>query len=261
MSTVIVEADRPLHHNGPRNDAAHTDEIKQYMNCRFVSASEAIWRIFGFFIHEHHPSVEWLSFHLPGEKSILYEDHDDLRDVVRAHEESMTKFQAWMHCNSVDDFARTLTYIQFPEHFVWNRQIKQWTRRRRGRSIGRIYFVHPTAGERFYLRMLLNVIKGPRSYEEIRTVHGVPYATYREACSALGLLDGDGEWHQCLREAAQWASGPQLRQLFVIFLLFCKVDDPLALWQCNIDTLTKDILFRQQRLLNNPQLTMVDEEK
>ncbi len=74
-----------------------------------------------------------------------------------------------------------------------------------------MYFVHPTAGEKFYLRMLLNVVKGPRSYDEICTVNGVLYPTYREACFALGLLEGDGEWHQCLREAANWASGGQLR--------------------------------------------------
>ena len=50
----------------------------------------------------------------------------------------------------------------------------------------------------FILRMLLNVIKGARSFEEIRTINNVVYPTFRSACYALGLLDDDKEWHKAL---------------------------------------------------------------
>ena len=96
-----------------------------------------------------------------------------------------------------------------------------------------MYYAHPSSGERFYLRMLLNIVKGPRNFKELRTINDVTYPTYKEAYYALGLLDDDKEWHDSLIEASSWASGQQLHQLFVTMLLFCEVADPLSLWESN----------------------------
>ena len=60
--------------------------------------------------------------------------------------------------------ARELTYSNFPSKWVWHKKDKEWRLRKFGRSIGWIYYAHPGSGERFYMRMLLNVIKGPRSF-------------------------------------------------------------------------------------------------
>ncbi|KAI9075489.1 hypothetical protein K1719_042537 [Acacia pycnantha] len=50
------------------------------------------------------------------------------------------------------------------------------------------------------LRILLTKVKGPSSYEAIRTVDGVIYPTYRDACMALGLLNNDSEFVAALKE-------------------------------------------------------------
>ena len=70
------------------------------------------------------------------------------------------------------------TYQEFPQHYVWNKQQKIWTPRQRGFAIGRLYFADPTAGERYYLRMLLTVVRGPTSFEALRTVNNVVYGTF-----------------------------------------------------------------------------------
>jgi hypothetical protein len=62
-----------------------------------------------------------------------------------------------------------------------------------GGKIGRIYFVHPSAGERYYLRMLLLIVKGDHSYQSIRTYNNITYATFKEAFNARGLLNNDQE--------------------------------------------------------------------
>ncbi|KAI9180058.1 hypothetical protein LWI28_000701 [Acer negundo] len=49
------------------------------------------------------------------------------------------------------------------------------------------------------------------SFEEIRTVNGVTYETYKATCYALGLLDEDKEWHEAIVQASQWSTGSQLR--------------------------------------------------
>jgi hypothetical protein len=58
--------------------------------------------------------------------------------------------------------------------------------------------------------MLLNTVKGCTSYKDIRTVNGVEYPTFKESCRALGFLDDDNEWIECINEAVVWASGIQL---------------------------------------------------
>ena len=40
------------------------------------------------------------------------------------------------------------------------------------------YHAYPDNGERYYLRMLLNYVKGPMCFEDIRTVNGVLYITF-----------------------------------------------------------------------------------
>src|SRR5581483_4099333 len=41
------------------------DEIKKYINARYVSASEAIWRLFNFHLQQRSHKVERLPIHLP----------------------------------------------------------------------------------------------------------------------------------------------------------------------------------------------------
>ena len=93
-----------------------------------------------------------------------------------------------------------------------------------------MYFVPPTAGERFYLRTLLTVAKGPRSFGELRTYNGVIHDTFHEACLVRGLLEDDGEWRECLQDAADMQTGKQLCQLFATMLLFCSPSEPHLLW-------------------------------
>jgi hypothetical protein len=101
---------------------------------------------------------------------------------------------------------------------------------------------HPTSGERYYLRILLNTVKGCTSYEDIMTVNGVVYLTFKEASQNLGYLDDDNEWIHCINEAANWASGTQLRQLFTTILCHCEVTNPKALWESTCEALSEDIL-------------------
>jgi hypothetical protein len=74
--------------------------------------------------------------------------------------------------------------------------------RKRSFAIGRMYYAHPTSGERYYLRMLLNYVKSATSYEHLRTVDGRKHGTFKDACIAMGLLADDNEWDQTLEEAS-----------------------------------------------------------
>ena len=93
-----------------------------------------------------------------------------------------------------------------------------------------MYFASPNYGERFYLRLLLTVVKGPKSFQSLRTVDNVVHDTFKLACIARGLLEDDEEWIQCLKEAAVIKIGYQLRRLLSIILTQCSPLNPCALW-------------------------------
>lgn len=57
---------------------------------------------------------------------------------------------------------------------------------------------NPNEGERYYLRLLLGHIRGPTSYEHLRTVKGIIYSTFREAVVANGLLQVDRSNDKCM---------------------------------------------------------------
>jgi hypothetical protein len=77
--------------------------------------------------------------------------------------------------------------------------------------IGRLYYAHPSSGVTYHLRMLLNTVKGCTSYKDVRTINGVEYPTFKEACRVLGFLDDNNESIEGINEAAMWANGIQLR--------------------------------------------------
>ena len=107
-----------------------------------------------------------------------------------------------------------------------------------------MYFIHPTAGEQYYLRMLLSIVCGATSFKNLHTIDEITYSSFKEACIALGLLQNDEEWDQCLKEAEQVQTGMQLRKLFAILLLFCEVTRPEILWEAHISTFSEDISFQ-----------------
>ncbi|XP_020113189.1 uncharacterized protein LOC109727463 [Ananas comosus] len=255
-SAVVLENN--INHEASSSDQRYkqVDEIKQYLDCRYLSAYEAIWRLFDFDIHFRQPSVERLTVHLPMMNNVTYHSAQNLINGLRRPNIGKTMFTSWMETNQGNDDARDLTYAEFPTKWVWHPKDKFWSRRKQGNRIGRIVYIHPSAGELYYLRMLLNVVRGPRDYAEIRTVNGVTHETFRSACQALGLLGDDNEWRAALSEATLWCSACQLRQLFVTILLYCEVTDPLKLWEEFWESFADDIVHKLQTILGLQNLRM-----
>ncbi len=56
--------------------------IKKYLDCRYVYALEVVWRVFKFDMHERFPAIERLQYHLPNQQMVLFDDDDDVQEVV-----------------------------------------------------------------------------------------------------------------------------------------------------------------------------------
>lgn len=111
-----------------------------------------------------------------------------------------------------------------------------------------MYFAGPGQGERYYLRMLLMHVRGPKSFEDVRTVDGQLCATFQEAARRRGLLEDDTEVDTALTEAALFQSPLLLRQLFVSILCFQPPADARALWQRHELDLCEDFLHRARQV-------------
>lgn len=108
--------------------------------------------------------------------------------------------------------------------------------------------------------MLLNVVKGPQRCEEIRTVEGVIYATFQEACNALSLLDNDNEWDAALEEAAFSATPISLRNLFSTITIFYEVADPISLWEKYWLHMSGNIKHQLESIYNLQHYRVSDEQ-
>ena len=59
----------------------------------------------------------------------------------------------------------------------------------------------PSKEEQFFLRLLLTIFEGGKSWEHLRTQNGQVFSTFKEACMARRLLEDNHEWMICLEEA------------------------------------------------------------
>jgi hypothetical protein len=107
-------------------------------------------------------------------------------------------------------------------------------------QIGQIVYANPAEGERYFLRVLLNHVRGATSYEDLRTVASVTYSTFREACEKRGLIETDKSIDDYLTEATSFQMSCALRRLFAVILVFCEATNIRGLWDKYKDALSED---------------------
>ena len=81
-------------------------------------------------------------------------------------------------------------------------------------------------------------MRGATSFEHLRSRHGTTYATFRDACEALGYVETDKSLDDCLTEYAQLKMPYALRRLFATIIVFCECNNVRALWDKHIDSMS-----------------------
>ncbi|KAL3620576.1 hypothetical protein CASFOL_035488 [Castilleja foliolosa] len=206
----------------PDATSSVVNEIKNFVDGRYICPHEVSWRILNFPIHERNPAVEVLAVHL-----------EDMQNVT--FKENLS--------NKRDPDGLDLTYITYSSRYRWDKKAVSWIPRvhLQNLAIGRLAYVHPASGELFFLRMLLCHQCGCKSFAEIRTVSSVIHNTYRSACDAIGLLGDDKEWLTAFIESSSSATSSELRVLCIHMLLFCEVSQPLHFWETQWKCMGDDI--------------------
>ena len=123
----------------------------EYRQCRYICDKDGCWRIYGFDIHIKMPSVERLHVHLLNKHMVRFNVKANLKSDVDDEWLHRTMLTEWFVANRCHANARSLTYCDFPTKWIWLASKKQWIPKTSSYRIGRIYSVHPTTGELFYL--------------------------------------------------------------------------------------------------------------
>ncbi|XP_066374762.1 uncharacterized protein [Miscanthus floridulus] len=235
------------------------NEIKEYLDCRYICEQDTCWRVFGFDIHRHYPSVERMPVHLPNDNFITFSAKAKMDRVLSQEFLRKTMLTEWFIANQLHPEARELTYCQFPSKWRWEAKSRSWEKRCHHRpKICRLGYVHPSAVERFYLRMLLLVVKGALSFTDLRYHNGIQHPTFKEACRSRGLLGDDQEWYNAFDEAAAGATSAQLQNLFVTMILFCEVGDEYAFFEKVWRLLADDIQYQFRDIVGHKNYQMLD---
>jgi hypothetical protein len=181
--------------------AGPTNEIQQYIDAQYLSVAEGVDSLLSFKKHTEWPPVTQLVVHLPGQHNVVFNENEDLAIVAERATRQKTTLTAYFAYNAQNVDGQHMVYADFPANHVWKIREKVWLVRQRGeKAVGRMYFVHLAAGERFFLRLLLTIVPGATSFEHLRTVDNTEHLTFQAACRALGLLQDDAEWDTCMRE-------------------------------------------------------------
>nr|GEY10165.1 putative diphthine methyl ester synthase [Tanacetum cinerariifolium] len=198
------------------------DKIKDYYDCRYLSACESSWHILKYEVFYRTPAVERLLFHLPSQQQVVYDDIDDVLNKPL---------------------------------FVWIAQKRIWQERKRGYAVGRIHYVPRSVGDAYYLRVLLNKVKEPISWDKLYEYDDIIHPSFRDACFACGLLDDDErEYILGLEEIHGWELGNKVRFSFVHLLMSNSMSRPDHVWNETWKFMKDDIEHRERQLLNNPDL-------
>lgn len=169
-------------------------------------------------------------FHLPNQQTIYFDDDETIESVLKMNKEVKTMFLAWFEANRRFSQGRELTYSEFPTKFIFDKKNRILQLRKQGQSIGRLNYIPFGVGELYYIRILLTVQKSYIDYNSIKTMNGIRYKTFQEACHALGLLADDKEFIDAIIEASDLGSRNELCKLFVTLLVMNTMTNPFVFW-------------------------------
>ncbi|KAK0407673.1 hypothetical protein QR680_003524 [Steinernema hermaphroditum] len=174
------------------NIIVNYDEIEHNFQVRYMTAPEAMWRIFGFENVRLSHDVHLLYIYKPGGTRIIYEEGQEQEAARRAanqiEENAVTAF---FDLCKVDPDARQYCYHEVPLHYTYAKK-SGWTKRKvKRKTIVRVAPVIAADRIGYALRLLLLNKPGPQSYADLRTVDGVEYPTFMAAAQALKLTESD----------------------------------------------------------------------
>ena len=265
------------------------DEIEHYLICALYSPCLAVLRISGTALYRIYPAVTNLGVYLPGEQQIIYDQNTNVEDLNRIQREGknchleaffaqvnvelrqpLTEIKLKRNKDENNELYPPITdliYKEVPKYYRFYKapreQQYRWHRKvtynHRFKTLGQTWEVSPSKSELFSLKLLLDYVVAPTSYEDLRTFEGTVYETFKEAAEARGLIRSSQVYNSVMRSGAVFRNPNALRWLFVSLITNCQVPRPRLLFESNERELAMD--FYNTRLRENRDHVFGDRER
>nr|GEZ08648.1 hypothetical protein [Tanacetum cinerariifolium] len=134
-STIVIESGNNNSRTAYQSLLNNDSEITGFLNCRYVSACEACWKIFNYDLHYRSITVERLPFHEEECNIVYFRDNNDPEVSTERILSFKTKYTEWMVANQKYPEGHYLTYVDYPTMFTWHDDIKHGIPRRIDRLI------------------------------------------------------------------------------------------------------------------------------
>lgn len=265
--------DRAFFRISSQLEGQQIDEIEEFWNGRYHSATEGSWRILGFSISKKTPSVTSLPIHLPNSiHNRQYSTHGQTGSLS-ALERYFLRPDGTFEIGGITRNFSDLRYAEYFQlfrlqsydpakadgqlHYFLERppppnipSMHVILRRHNHPHITRLHPIRLSLGDVFYLRVLLQS-RPTRSFEQLRMVDGILYSTFQEACIALNLFSDETEAEYCFTEAIESLHTPyQLRLLLIHMLANNCITAPVIIWDKFQQHLSEDFYISNGRNWN-----------
>lgn len=195
------------------------DEVKTFINGRYVAASEAALIIQGYKNSGRSHSVVRLPVHTEKPEEIVFEDG---LDVIPEKEDEHLKsmLQAFFEVNKLYPETKIL-YQRVVKHYVYEAKQRRWKPRQRNadKVVSRVRDVSVYNKELFAIRTLLFHVLSPTCFNDLKVFRNKTYDTFFEAAQVQNLVLGEEIFMLTFDDYKDFHTPPQLRKLLAQMLL------------------------------------------
>ena len=111
-ANLVVTANGSVEHN----------EVNHFVDTRYVSSYEGMWRLLENIMHDRSHAVTKLQIHLPNQQLIYFEEGNEDEAVEQAAQRN-TNLTAYFQLNSEDAKARQYLYHEILLHYVYKKKM------------------------------------------------------------------------------------------------------------------------------------------
>ena len=104
------------HINENNEDNFEYDEIKQYINTRYICPLEAMYRLFQYPLHEMSHTIKRSAVHNKNEQNIYFREGSE-EEIM--HKNVETTLTVYLKLNEVSTEARTYLYNEIPNYYTY----------------------------------------------------------------------------------------------------------------------------------------------
>ena len=208
-----------IHVTGDDPSNKQEDEIKDWIDGRYVSASEAHWMIQKWKVHRIYPPVKTLG--------VAIQTHDDLidtetGDIVKRPGDLFVYFS-----RPTNPEFDNLTYAEYMTKYIISKPAPGTSptdfvdklgnhvkSRQQGLMVSRFAVLLPSSGELYYLQMIVKS-NALRSLQEAYIHNSTIYASFRDCALAQQLFSEETEYEVAFEHVVSRFTSQKLRDFLV----------------------------------------------